>query len=527
MKKQVKKIIAITLTLALAIVGTTFSTSSVDAKQAHDCVINQDTTDGMWTYYVVQNEWGNEAASYNDASKVDGFIYSHDVYGWDGAWFHSSDLRSMYNLEAGKNYKCTITVQPLCTEGQTNVHVWTTGGETNIENTNQMGDVTTPLTWTGSVGVTDEDLCMHIGYGNNDKGESVGAYVGGFKIVSVVFEESTETTTADSNTCVIGKETKAGAWTYTVVQNEWNNEKASFNDSSKIVGFQYNHEVYGWDGAWWQTSDIKDRFGLTEGNEYDCTITIKPLCKDDATNIHVWTDGGEVNLDNTDQEGTEAKNLTWSGKVKVGSADLILGIGYGNKADGTSSGAYVGGFEIVSVEFNGGGEVSTTPGESTTAAPESSTVAPESSTATPGTTVAPESTTATPGTTVAPESTTATPGTTEAPVVTTKTPVTTKAPVKAPGKTKVSKATKKKSAKKVKVTLKKVKGAKGYQIAISKKKSSKTIVKKYVTKTKVTISSKKVKKAKKLYVRARAYVMDGTKKKFGAWSKYKKVKITK
>ena len=99
-----------------------------------------------------------------------------------------------------------------------------------------------------------------------------------------------------------------------------------------------------------------------------------------------------------------------------------------------------------------------------------------------------------------------------------------------PGKAKISKiAKRKKSAKKMKITLKKVKGAKGYQVAVYKtkknaKKNKKALIKKYIKKVKYTIKSKKFKNKKTLYVKARAYKLDGKKKVFGAWSKIKKSK---
>ena len=99
-----------------------------------------------------------------------------------------------------------------------------------------------------------------------------------------------------------------------------------------------------------------------------------------------------------------------------------------------------------------------------------------------------------------------------------------------PGKTKVKQAIKKKkSPKKISIKLKKVKGAKGYQVAVYKskkyaKKNKKAIKKKYSKKVKFTVKSKKFKKYKKLYVKARAYKLDGKKKVFGKWSKVKKVK---
>lgn len=103
---------------------------------------------------------------------------------------------------------------------------------------------------------------------------------------------------------------------------------------------------------------------------------------------------------------------------------------------------------------------------------------------------------------------------------------TTKAAVKV-GRTKVKSATKKKAAKKVKISLKKINGAKGYKVQFSTtKKFKKTLVTKTVKKTKVTINSKKLKNKKKLFVRAKAYKLDGKKKVWSKkWSKVKKVKI--
>ena len=98
-----------------------------------------------------------------------------------------------------------------------------------------------------------------------------------------------------------------------------------------------------------------------------------------------------------------------------------------------------------------------------------------------------------------------------------------------PGTASVKKATKKKASTKVKISLKKVKKAKGYYVQIStSKKFKKVLVKKYVKKVSFTLKSKKVKNKKKLYVRAKAYKLNGKKKVYSKkWSKVKKVKITK
>ena len=115
--------------------------------------------------------------------------------------------------------------------------------------------------------------------------------------------------------------------------------------------------------------------------------------------------------------------------------------------------------------------------------------------------------------TTTPKATTAKP-TTAKPKATTK-----KASLK---QTKVTKkVTKKLSSKKVKLTFKKVKGAKKYTVQVSTSKTfKKDLYKTEDKKTKVTLSSKKLKYKKKLYVRVKAV---GAKK----WSKVVKIKVKK
>lgn len=99
--------------------------------------------------------------------------------------------------------------------------------------------------------------------------------------------------------------------------------------------------------------------------------------------------------------------------------------------------------------------------------------------------------------------------------------------VKAPGKGKITKITRAKNNKSVKLSLKKLSGAKGYEVKYStgtkfSKKTTKTI---YTAKT--TFNIKNLKKNKKYYVKVRAYVKNGTSKKYGAWSAVKTIKIKK
>lgn len=93
-------------------------------------------------------------------------------------------------------------------------------------------------------------------------------------------------------------------------------------------------------------------------------------------------------------------------------------------------------------------------------------------------------------------------------------------------KTKVKKAIKATESKKIKISLKKINGVSGYQIQISKKKNfNSVLIKKKVKKISFTVSSKRVKKLKKIFVRARVFVKKNGKTRYGDWSKAKRVKI--
>ena len=96
----------------------------------------------------------------------------------------------------------------------------------------------------------------------------------------------------------------------------------------------------------------------------------------------------------------------------------------------------------------------------------------------------------------------------------------------APQKAKISKVTNK-ASKKLVVKWKKISDTAGYEVSIATKKSFKSGKKtKNVSKTTYTFS--KLKKGKTYFVRVRAYRKDSSGKKvYGAYSKVKKIKISK
>lgn len=106
-----------------------------------------------------------------------------------------------------------------------------------------------------------------------------------------------------------------------------------------------------------------------------------------------------------------------------------------------------------------------------------------------------------------------------------------KTPVQNPGKAKIKKvSSKKKSSKKLKLVVKKQKNVKGYQVKIystkkAAKKNKKVLKTKTSRNTSITISSKKLKNRKHLYIKVRAYRVDNKYKLYGSYSTIKSVKI--
>ncbi|WP_347995589.1 glycosyl hydrolase [uncultured Eubacterium sp.] len=204
-------------------------------------------------------------------------------------------------------------------------------------------------------------------------------------------------------------------------------------------------------------------------------------------------------------------------------------------------------------------ETTTKSQETTTKAPETTTKSQETTTKAPETTTKKqEQTTKAPETTTKnQEQTTKAPATTKNQEQTTKAPETTKnqqtdnnnttttdakntstagnseglngtsTEKAALGRAAFSKKIKKKlSLKKIKVSIKKVENAIGYEVRVAtSKKFKKTIYKKSYKKVAFTLKSKKFANKKKLYIKVRAYAVDGTNKIYGKWSKVKKVKI--
>lgn len=304
--------------------------------------------------------------------------------------------------------------------------------------------------------------------------------------------------------------------------------------------------VSGWHGAMALRATLRNVLnGLTKNKEYRLTMNVhidesnvkaadKQVTYDKQLRIYIGDTPHDRDVSTTGV-GTETfvETFTYNG------TDKHIGLGFDQMLKGTK--IYVESFTIEPTDVPTSSVAPTS-----TAVPTSSvvpTTTEEQSSEEPSTSVVPSSSEA-PTSTEAP--TTVAPTTThesssevttgvvpESSSDVTSSQVET-ATVKAPGKAKIKKIyKKKKSAKKIKIKLKKVKGAVGYQVAVYKskktaKKNKKALVKKYTKKLTITIKSKKIKNKKKLFVRARAYVLDMSNKRlFGKWSAIKKAKIKK
>ena len=313
-------------------------------------------------------------------------------------------------------------------------------------------------------------------------------------------ENPGETTAAPTTEIVLNQELAAPENDNNYQVGGYNVYVGQWNGSTAVAGVDATNKDHikiqqktcaNWDP--WGIQVAKKVTGLTPGETYTYTVEMNASPVDGN-----YKKTGDDTLYPLQAAQTVEIQVTANAD---GAADFVIGLG------GVGITVVV---EIANpvLKDSQGNVVTPKDPDDTTAPVESDTTEPAESdtTATPAETtpnVTDDSTTAAP-TTAAP--------TTTAPKATTK---------KALGKTKVKTASKKKAAKKVKITFKKIKGAKKYTVQISKtKKFKKVLVKKTVKKVKVTISNKKLKNKKKLYVRVRAV---GAEK----WSKVKKIKIKK
>ena len=277
---------------------------------------------------------------------------------------------------------------------------------------------------------------------------------------------------------------------YGIYVGQWNGSTAIAGvDADDADHIKVQQKTSNWvQGGAWGLQVIKKFTGLTAGETYTIEWTIASESTDGKVLI---TNNDNIEIPLTGGEQTLTGSFTADAD---GNGEFVVGMGWVGLENPIEYFAPI----VKDAEGN-------------VVYPKDEVDPTEPDTSKPDETPTPTEPATTPNATVAP-----TQATTVAPTTTPK--ATTK---KALGKTTVKKATKKRAANKVKITFRKVTGAKKYTVQISTtKKFKKVLVKKTVKKVKVTITNKKLRNKKKLYVRVRAV---GAKK----WSKVKRIKIKK
>ena len=261
--------------------------------------------------------------------------------------------------------------------------------------------------------------------------------------------------------------------------------KASIKESGDLLSIKLD-EI---NGAEWSVQALNDVSGLEKGKEYKYEIVLNS-----TKDITVQTKENNSNSELISNDLIAGKTQTVTGTfISSGDvASVLLELGKGGESDAVVNIVSVKVVEVVKATENNTTQ-QVTSNEATTE------VATQ------------------PSTQLTTQVATTKNGSDKAPTV---------------AKASVKKATKKKSAKKIKITLKKITNASGYQVQISKsKKFKKVLVKKTIKKLKLvkkavfTVKSSKIKNKKKLWVRARAYIVFNGKVIYGSWSKAKKAKV--
>lgn len=272
---------------------------------------------GVWNYLLIQNESKDAKCRYKYASDVQGFTFELQKYSWDGVYFQTDKLKSLFNLQEGQSYKMNMVVSyQFKGSGSggttTNNNQATTTGDMNKPqnlqvalkdgkkeaynatkdlNASQTGSGQT--TYSGDITVSSNDAYLMLSYGQVD-GSGTGAYQAEVSIVSISFTP-TSTTTKEPETeepgwfpCHIHQEgdepgvvnptyteSGNGVWNYQVLDNEWGNMAARYKDADSVENFTYNQKKYGWDGAQFLSSGIQNEFNIQNEVKYDVSVVIR------------------------------------------------------------------------------------------------------------------------------------------------------------------------------------------------------------------------------------------------------------
>ncbi|HAR92315.1 MAG TPA: hypothetical protein DCR28_04425 [Eubacterium sp.] len=486
------------------------------------------TSVGAWSYFFGDDSWGQCKTAYKGGTNLNDFsVYFMKKATTD--W--GAQIRPNLSLDANTKYNYSFTVDTDA--GGNNFLVkYENSGTDKILHNEALTSGTKTYTGTFTTGDSTEGrVCFNlweIASGKTFTVKNFSVWKDGTTTQAPTTQAPT--TKAPSGELVANTDVPVDAWgqfgNYYVYTGTWdgnNTAKAGVdpNNANHIVVNKTN-TVY---NSAWLTQVKLELPNIPANTDYTYEWPIK------AANSDGTVCSSDANDGDNNQTALTGANQTLTGHVEVSGdvACVVVGMGWVNPSNPIEF------FEPTIKDKNGNVVYPTqapTTKTPTTARP-TTTQRPTQAPTTKAPTQRPTQSPTNEGvTTKVPDTMTIGAVQTNA-SVTKKTPTTTKKPSAKVyvGKAKVKKA-KKKSVKKIKVKLKKVKGATGYQVKAYKskkkaKKNKKAIAKKVVKKVKFTFKSKKFRNKKKIYLRARAFVVKGQTKVYGAWSKPKKVKIKK
>lgn len=303
-----KRLLSIILSIALLFASGNFYVKNVNAEDGwftatvyDDSVADHwDQTDaetvgdggGLWEYKLIQNEWKNKTGSYKDAGHIEGFKFNHEVYtNWSGFFLQSKDIKEDCDIDPFHIYNMTIKVT-YSSSSYVNFWCQTVGGLGNYNiaaSHKRIRSSSGEVSFTGTVcpGV-DDDLCIKFGFGQNSSWQDATCQPGIMEITEVSFVDTGDTVdntfkakvaaTGQENydmTDVSQKGDQKGVWGYKLIQNEWNNKAGHYSKAEAIKNFVFKHEVYGYDGFFLKTKDLKSVCNLQNEHLYDVSIKVR------------------------------------------------------------------------------------------------------------------------------------------------------------------------------------------------------------------------------------------------------------
>ena len=331
---------------------------------------------GVWTYNVIQNQWKNMAGNYSGASRIQGFRFTTDQYGWDGYTLKTNDIKDVCGLTPYHIYDVTIKVTHSGANA-TDIYFLTYGGIGDYNISLQKSQISSALgvqTFTGQICVNeDNDFGIEICMGRKpNSDEKSGCQKGTLEITQASFvdtgaivdrafnakiynaSEHTEDDAWDkTDVAEVGDE--QGVWGYKYL--EWydggqaKKRPGSYSGASAAESFKFN-TTYGWDGFSFRLNLTK-ALNIQTGYFYDLSVSFKYTFTGSESDKTFYVDShtsgglGSYSIPSESRAISPSNNvLTSEGRVCAhGDSDLYLEFNFGRGTIGCPAGK----FEITSI----------------------------------------------------------------------------------------------------------------------------------------------------------------------------------